>query len=134
MLEIKQAFETKISTINPTIATVYEGNNYTPVINVPYQELYLLPAGNDDPYINDKEYVSYGIFQITLKYPTGTNASKLINERCKLYLDNFERGTNLIQNSIRVKVKNTPIVRNLGIVGDRLIYAISINYEAFYRV
>ena len=54
-------------------------------------------------------------------------------DRVKLYLDTFPRATTMTNNNIKVKVKNTPIVRNLGQDADRLVYVISINYEAFYE-
>lgn len=131
MIEIKRCFEIKIASVNPTISTVYEDtSNFTPTVGVPYQELYFLPAGNEDEYINDTSYMSYGVFQITLKYPLLKNKDMI--ERAKLYLDTFARNTEMINNGIKVKARNTPTVRNLGKDADRLIYAISINYKAYY--
>lgn len=132
MIEIKQSFESEIATITPSIQTAYEGVAFTPTINIPYQELYLMPAINDNIYIDGNGFISYGIFQITLRYPTGTNASKNILERIKLILDAFPSGKDLVKNRITTNILNTPSVENLGIVGDRLVYAVSINYQAFY--
>lgn len=132
MLEIKQTFESKLATITPTIATVYEGTQYTPIVGTPYQEVFILPALNDNVFIDNSKYISYGIFQITLKYPLSGNASKDILTRIKLYLDNFKSGDNLVKNGITVNILNTPNVKNLGIDGDRLVYVVSINYQAFY--
>jgi hypothetical protein len=131
VLEIKRCFETKIGTVTPTISTAYEGVAFNPTVNVPYQQLFLLPAGNEDEYINETNYKAYGIFQITLKYPLLKYKDML--DRVKLYLDTFPRATTMTNNNIKVKVKNTPIVRNLGQDADRLVYVISINYEAFYE-
>lgn len=130
MLEIKRCFETKVATVIPKIDTSYEGIKYDPIVGKEYQELFLLPAGNEDEYINENIYRSYGIFQITLKYPLLKYKDML--DRVKLYLDTFPRATTMTNNNIKVKVKNTPIVRNLGQDSDRLVYVISINYEAFY--
>lgn len=132
MIEIKQAFENKINSINPTIQTAYENVTFTPTAGVPYQELYLIPSTNDNRNIDGSGFISYGIFQITLKYPTG-KGTKAIMERIKLYLDNFVSGENLPEeNGITTNILNTPEVVNLGTSGDRIIYAISINYQAFY--
>ena len=130
MIEIKRAFETKIGLITPKIDTSYEGIKYDSIVGKEYQELYLLPAGNEDEYINETNYKAYGIFQITIKYPLLKYKDML--DRVKLYLDTFPRATTMTNNNIKVKVKNTPIVRNLGQDADRLVYVISINYEAFY--
>ena len=132
MIEIKQAFETAIATITPVLQTSYEGVNFNPTVGTAYQELYLLPALNDNIYIDGEGFISYGIFQITLRYPTGTNASKNILERIKLILDAFPSGSNLVKDGITTNIVNTPSVKNMGIVGDRLVYVVSINYQAFY--
>lgn len=131
MIEIKNAFELAINSITPTIATAYENTPFTPTNNVPYQELYLIPSYNDNPFISGDGFISYGIFQITLKYPTG-KGTKDILDRIKLYLDNFQSGQNLTQNGITINILNTPSVKNAGVVGDRLVYILSINYQAFY--
>ena len=131
MIEIKQAFENKINSITPTIQTAYENVTFTPTAGVPYQELYLIPATNDNIFIDGEGFISYGIFQITLKYPTG-KGTKDISDRVKLYLDNFKSGDNLVQGGITTNILNTPKVVSLGTSGDRIIYAISINYQAFY--
>jgi hypothetical protein len=131
MIEIKKCFEIKIASITPKIDTSYEGIKYDPIVGKEYQELYLLPAGNEDEYINETNYKAYGIFQITLKYPLLKYKDML--DRVKLYLDTFPRAITMTNNNIKVKVKNTPIVRNLGQDSDRLVYVISINYEAFYE-
>lgn len=131
MIEIKTAFEKKIATISPTIATAYESVSFLPTTGVPYQELYLIPATNDNPFIDNSKYIAYGIFQITLKYPTN-KGSKDILDRVKLYLDNFRSGDNLVQGGITINILNAPTVKNLGIDGDRLVYIVSINYQAFY--
>lgn len=133
MIEIKTAFEIKLNSITPIIATAYENVPFTPTSNVPYQELSLLPSYNDSEYINDKQYISYGLVQITLKYPT-TKGSKDILDRVKLYMNNFVRGDTLTNGGISIKIRSTPVAVNLGTIGDRYVYAISINYKAFYEM
>lgn len=133
MIEIENAFRIKLNTISPVIATAYENVPFTPTNNVPYQELSLLPSYNDSEYINDKQYISYGLVQITLKYPT-TKGSKDILDRVKLYMNNFVRGDTLTNGGISIKIRSTPVAVNLGTIGDRYVYAISINYKAFYEM
>ena len=133
MIEIENAFRIKLNTISPVIATAYENVPFNPTNNVPYQELSLLPSYNDSEYINDKQYVSYGLVQITLKYPT-TKGSKDILDRVKLYMNNFVRGDTLTNGGISIKIRSTPVAVNLGTIGDRYVYAISINYKAFYEM
>ena len=129
MNEIYRVFEAKLNTITPLLSTAFENAPFSPVNNVPYQELFLIPAINDNIFIDNAGYLSYGIFQITLKYPTG-KGTKDILDRVKLYLDNFKSGTILTKDGIETNIQGTPTVKNLGVVGDRICYAISINYFA----
>jgi len=126
---IKNAFYTKISSINPKIATAYEGKAYTPISNIPYQELYLLPADNNAPYLNEKTYLARGIFQITLKYPFG-NYTDDVQNRAQLYIDNFLQGTKLTSGDITVTITDTPDTVTLGQDGDRYVIAVSIPWKS----
>jgi len=129
LLLIRNAFYTKISSINPKIATAYEGKAYTPISGTPYQELYLLPADNNSPYLNDKTYLAVGIFQMTLKYPFGSYTDDTQN-RAQLYIDNFLKGTNIISGNITITITNTPNIVPLGQDGDRYVMAVSIPWKS----
>jgi len=133
LVKIRSAFEVAVNAITPTIPTAYENINYTPSNGVDYQELYLLPAINEDISIESSDFVSKGIFQITLKYKTG-RGSYDIATRADLYVKSFKTGRKLIKDDVTVIVMDTPKVINLGTSGDRIIYAISINYRAYITV
>ena len=129
MLEIKQAIEIKLNSILPVIQTSYENSPFTPTTGTPYQEVTFLLAYNDNAFIDNSGYLSYGLVQILLKYPTGSGSNAILS-RVKLYLDNFKSGTILTKDGIETNIQGTPTVKNLGVVGDRICYAISINYMA----
>lgn len=134
MIEIQTAFNIKIDSIGPKIDTAYEnGTVFNPVAGTPYQELYLMPSYNDNPFIDNAGFLSYGIYQITLKYPKN-QGTKAMLDRVKLYLDNFKSGSNLTKDGIVINIQGTPSIKNLGVVGDRFVYAISINYMAHYEM
>lgn len=130
---IKLAFDTKVNSITPTIQTAYEGVPFTPTNGVPYQELYLLPALNDGFSLSDNDFMSRGIFQITLKYPNGSGVVDLM-DRIDLYLQNLKKNDILSNGGYNIKITNAPQVVRLGVDGDRIVYAISINYECFVSV
>jgi len=133
LLEIKQAIEIKLNSILPVIQTSYENSPFTPTNGLPYQEVTFLPAYNDNAFIDNSGYLSYGLVQILLKYPTGSGSNAILS-RVKLYLDNFKSGSNLTKDGIEVNIQGTPSIKNLGVVGDRICYAISINYMAHYEM
>lgn len=129
MLNTRLAFEEAINTISPTIATAYENVSFTPSSGVPYQELYDIPASNDHLFMDNSEFEGLGIFQITLKYPSG-QGMKTVSNRAELYVSSFPVGTKLTKNGEVITVLQTPKVNNLGVDGDRVIVAVSINYKS----
>ena len=129
MLNTRLAFEEAINAISPTIATAYENVSFTPSSGVPYQELYDIPASNEHLFIDNSEFEGLGIFQITLKYPSGAGM-KTVSNRAELYVSSFPVGTKLTKNEEVITVLQTPKVNNLGVDGDRVIVAISINYKS----
>lgn len=130
MLNARLAFEEAINAISPTIATAYENVSFTPTINVPYQELYDIPASNDHLFINSSEFEGLGIFQITLRYPSGKGSKDAFN-RAELYVSSFPCGRKLTKNGDIITVLQTPQIDVLGVDGDRYVVAVSINYKQY---
>ena len=129
MLNARLAFEEAINAISPTIATAYENVSFTPSSGVAYQELYDIPALNNHLFIDNSEFEGLGIFQITLKYPSGTGM-KTVSNRAELYVSSFPVGRKLTKNGDIITVLQTPKINNLGVDGDRVIVAVSINYKS----
>ena len=129
MLNARLAFEEAINAINPTIATAYENVSFTPSSGVPYQELYDIPASNNHLFIDNSEFEGLGIFQITLKYPSGTGM-KTVSNRAELYVSSFPCGRKLTKNGDTITVIQTPQINVLGVDGDRYSVAVSINYKS----
>lgn len=130
MLNARLAFEEAINAITPTIATAYENVSFTPTINVPYQELYDIPSSNDHLFINSDNYEALGVFQITLRYPSG-KGTKDVSNRAELYVSSFPVGTKLTKDGVNIMVTDTPNVVPLGVNGDRYSVAVSINYKVY---
>ena len=130
MLNTRLAFEEAINAISPTIATAYENVSFTPSSGVPYQELYDIPASNDQLFTISAEFEGLGIFQITLKYPSG-KGTKDVSNRAELYVSSFPVGTVLTKGTTKVHIIQTPKVNILGVDGDRYVVAVSINYKSY---
>ena len=130
MLNTRLAFEEAINAISPTIATAYENVSFTPSSGVPYQELYDIPASNDHLFIDNSEFEGLGIFQITLKYPSG-KGTKDVSNRAELYVSSFPVGRVLTKGTTKVHIIQTPKVNILGVDGDRYVVAVSINYKSY---
>lgn len=131
--KIRTAFQSYLNTITPTIATAYEGGNYTPVSGTPYQEVYILPADNVNDTIDEKSYFASGIFQINLRYPFGVGV-KDIESRIELYMQNFYFNQKITKDDLDIYLTSTPRYTNLGKDGDRIVYSFYVNYRAYIEM
>lgn len=132
MLKIRQALESAVSSVTPAISTRYENVAFTPTVGVPYQELYLLPSINAHLNIDNADFESLGVFQINLRYPSGTGA-KNATDRAELYVSAFKVGSKFVKDDIEVISTSTPRLTILGVDGDRYTVAVSITYKSYYK-
>ena len=128
-VQINSAFLTALNAIDNTIEVAYEGVSFTPTLVTPYIEAYFLPADNDGIHIDNSNYDSLGIFQITLKYPFGSGSGAIATQAQK-YIDYFYKGRKFTD----VRILDTPRLTNLGKDGDRIVQVISINYACYISV
>ena len=127
--KIYTAFATKINTITPQIATVWENKKYDPVVGVDYQEVYILPSSNNVPYINETSYEMEGLVQITLCYGYDEGRSKAM-DRANLYMGLFPVGTVLTIDSLKIRIKGVPQITNLGVDNGRYKIALRVGFLA----
>lgn len=123
--KIYKGFYTKLN----TIVTVVEGQEYTPIVNTPYQELYLLPSSDDNIFINEAGYQSLGLFQISLYYPISGGMGAML-ERVEDIKAVFKSDFSFVEDGLRVNILRDLEVVNLGVDGDRFVYAIRVKYKA----
>ncbi len=127
--KIRAGLTAHLNTITPLIATAYQGGKFDSTVGVPYQEVYLLPAENENYAISEKSYLSKGVFQITLKYPFGVGTND-IESRCSLYVDSFYFNRKITKDGIDIYIDSTPKIVSLGKDSDRIVYAVTMNYTA----
>ena len=128
---VRGALESHLATISNPLPTEYEGVSFTPENDVAYQSAYLLDGGTDDLCLAfDGRYKLTGIFQITLRYPTGQGSGGAESEALRL-ISHFARGTVLTKNNMQVRILKTPIKKNLGIEADRLLRSVRVSFEAY---
>ena len=128
-LKTAEAIQLYANEITPKIDTAYQGIGYTPKNGEPYQEYYILPAMNEAPYINQSDIIYRGIFQITLKYPSG-NGIREVLERIDVIEPHFFKGKSIEHSGVKVVFDDSKTI-NLGTDGDRIIYAFRVDFRAF---
>lgn len=127
LITIYKGFNSQLATLTP-IDTVHEGQTYIPTADIPYIELYLKPAIEDNVFLNQVGFESKGFFQITLSYPSSGGIGALltkVEEMKTLFKSKFS----FKQDNLTISILKDLEVKNLGLSGDRLVYAIRINYK-----
>ena len=126
---VRAALETKLATITPSIVTVWENVPYSPVVGVPYQAAYLLPAMPDNPTMGDTYYMEQGIFQVSLFYSLSAGAGAAA-ARAELIRTTFKRGTSMVSGTVTVRIARTPEIGQGRVDGDRWHIPVKIQYFA----
>ncbi len=127
LIKIKKAFERKMLTLAP-LATSYEGDDYQPILGVPYQRLLLMPQDPLNPTLGDSYRREVGSFMVFLNYPKNNSIGAKV--RAELIQETFYRGMTLLEDGLEVIIQRTPAISQGYIAGDRYIVPIRIQYFA----
>lgn len=108
---IRAAFENKLQTMEP-LATAYEGRKFTPSISTPYQIINLLLAEPENPVVGNGMYRQVGVFQVTLKYPSGRGVG-VMETRAEAIRTAFYRGLTISYGDTDVIITKTADIKTL---------------------
>ena len=128
LLNIKKAFEKRLATLTPSIATAYEGVSFTPT-TAPYQRVVLVPNQPLNPTMGSEHYREAGSFQVFLNYPANKGSAEALARAQQIRLL-FKRGTTLIEDVTEVKILTTPQISGTSVQVDRLVIPVLISYIA----
>jgi Bacteriophage related domain of unknown function len=127
ILSIKKALEKKLAALTPNISTAYESFSFTPVPNVPYQRVQVIPRKPDNPTMGDSYYRENGEFQVFLAYPSNVGTGQVLAQ-AELVQQHFARGTTITEGSLEVIIPRTPQIAGSTVVGDRIVVPVIIQY------
>jgi hypothetical protein len=127
IIKIKKAFERKLLEL-PEIDTSYEGDDYQPSINVPYQRLLHLPEAPLNPTLGDTYRREIGVFTVFLNYPSSMSIEA--KERAEQIQALFFRGNTLVEDGLEVIIQRTPAIASGTQAADRYILPVRIQYFA----
>lgn len=127
IIKIKKAFERKLLEL-PQIDTSYEGDDYQPSIDVPYQRLLHLPDAPLNPTFGDGYRREVGAFTVFLNYPSSMSIEA--KERAEQIQALFFRGSTLLEGGLEVIIQRTPAITSGTQAADRYILPIRIQYFA----
>lgn len=124
---IRAALETALAGLEPAIDTAWQNVPYTPVTGRPYQEAYLLPATPENYSMGDSSRQERGIFQVSLKYPTGQGTAA-VGARAEMIAALFRRGASFTKAGITVQIEHTPEIADGRDDDDRWMVPVKIRY------
>jgi hypothetical protein len=128
-LAIRRAFETRLSTMSPALATQFENMDFPPVAaDTPYQRVSLLPAEPRNPETGTFAQFQ-GVFSVVLAYPLKTGPAAAA-ARAEAVSAHFRRNLTLTADGVTVSVSRTPTVAAGFIDGARYLIPVSVRYHA----
>jgi hypothetical protein len=109
MTNIRNALESALDAMQPTLTTAHEGELFDPIIGTPFQQPYLMAATPRNPTMGDGYYQEAGVFQINLYYPAGEGTAS-ITDRAEAIRTLFHRGATFSLGGTTVQIDRTPSI------------------------
>lgn len=127
--KIRELIELQLALTPSNLSTAFENVNFTPVANVPYQRVTLMPARPENPVMDSGFERGVGIYQIVLNYPLKAGA-QAAEAQGRAICGMFKRGSTFISSGIRVLIDNSPYMSTGRPEGGWYVKPISIPYVA----
>jgi hypothetical protein len=127
---IQAAFEQRLETLTPAVATAYENVTFSPVAGQPYQRINMLVNRPVDHAVTLDVTEERGIFQVSLFYPQGTGRGAS-QARAELIKALFKPPLTLTNGAVKVDINKTVHVGGGMPDGDRWMVPVSIYWQSF---
>lgn len=129
---IRQALETALNAVSPSIAYAWENAPYTPTVGTPFGAVFLMAVEPDNPEIGTS-YTENGQLQVNLNYPLDTGASAA-ETQAEAIRAAFPRGLALTASGVTVHITKTPEI-GTGRTDDGWFFLpVRVRFHAHIRV
>lgn len=130
ILAIRRALEGKLKLLEPAFATAYENAEFTPVSQIPFQKVFLLPNNSQSPTFGSTELVrEQGLLQVSLYFPLN-KGMKDVYTKAEAIRAHFPKGLTLTSGGVNVIIEKRASVAPAMREGEWLVVVISIPYFA----
>lgn len=126
---IRNALETALAGMSSALPTQHENDVYTPVSEVPYQQVWMLWAPPENPTLGDDFKRQRGIMQVDLRYPLNRGARDA-QTQAEAVQTLFKRGLSLTANSVTTTIETTPEIVSGRVEGDRFVIPVKVKFFA----
>lgn len=103
---IRDALQTALAAMSPSLATAWENQSFTPTTGTPYQIVHILLAEPDND-VYGTEHREVGYMQVRLMYPPQTGPGAALT-RADLIRTTFYRGATFSTGGVNVIIQRTP--------------------------
>ena len=107
---IRQALETALAAMSPTLSTGWANVPFTPVIGTPYQLAEVMFADPAPLEMSGKWHSEPGYLQVRRCYPLGAGAGDAL-ARAELIRSTFKHNSEFTASGVTVRVSNTPQIK-----------------------
>ena len=129
IVKCRQALEIAVFSMTPTLATAYDNQPYTPLTNIPYQRVTLVPSMPDNATLGDNHYQERGLLFIELHYPIN-NGSVTAATRAELIRTTFKRGASFTNGGVTVIIEKTPEIGQGMVLDAFWVLPVRLRYYA----
>jgi hypothetical protein len=127
-LLIRQALESRLAAMTPSLATAFENVPFKPTNGTAYQSVHVMFTAPDNREIG-RQYVARGFMQVSLFYPEGGGAEPATS-RAELIRSTFYRGLSLTNGAVTVTIDRTPEILPGSNDDDRFVLPVRIPFYA----
>ena len=132
-IEIRQAMEAKLLSLDGSIGTAWENTDFIPVENAPYQLVHFLYTRPVDIGLKGSPYLQQGFMQVSLQYPSN-QGSGLAQAKAEMLRNGFPRGLSLVVNGVTTVIAQTPEILASIVESDRYSVKVRIRFYAYIGV
>ena len=130
LLAVRNALETALNTMSPSLATAWENTPYTPAVGTAYQRANLPAAQPDNPEMGG-HVTERGYMQVMLCYPLGTGPKDAM-ARAELIRSTFPRGAAFSASGVTTQIERTPEIAPAMIEEDRYCLPVRVRFFAHH--
>lgn len=126
---IRDALETALASITPPIDIVHQNEEYEPIPDQPFCDVFLLPAEPGNSTVGQAYHQELGIMQVNLMYPAAAGTLDCA-QRAELVRTTFRRGATFTDGGVTVMVNRTPEIGSGEQEGGRWKQIVKIRWQA----
>ncbi|HEX5126490.1 MAG TPA: phage tail terminator-like protein [Rhodocyclaceae bacterium] len=114
---IRNALENALAAVAPAIDLVHENQEYAPIADRPFLEVFIRFATPNNPTMGAGFYQELGFMQVNVMFPLKAGTAEAAAQ-AQVIRDAFKRGKSFTDSGITVQIDKTPEISGGTVDGD----------------